>query len=192
MLADLVLPTLDAGDEKIFIKINRPHPSIKYDQMIEGLIEFKNDFKGQFWVEIMIMKDINDTPEALEKIKQKLDLINPDRIDINVPIRPPAESWVKVPDKSVLELIKEVFEDYNDISLPEHGKFNVSTTDLSRELLNIIERHPMHQEQIIETFLSEEISEEYIIQELTRLETENLVLKSIHENKIFWKLKPGD
>lgn len=192
MLADAVLPTLDAGDEKMFIKINRPHPSIKYDKMIQGLIEFKQKFEGQFWVEIMIMKDINDTREALEKIKQKLDKIKPDRIDINVPIRPPAESWVKIPDKSVLNLIKEVFKDYNDITFPEQGKFSISSTNFSRELLSIIERHPMTQEQIIETFLSEEATEDIIIQELTSLESKNLIHKSIHQNKIFWKLKPGD
>ena len=34
LFSDVVLPTLDAGDEKLFIKINRPHPSIKYEKII--------------------------------------------------------------------------------------------------------------------------------------------------------------
>ncbi|MFX0070757.1 MAG: radical SAM protein [Candidatus Hermodarchaeota archaeon] len=54
--ADVVLPTLDAGDEKLFIKINRPHPSIKYDLYVQGLIDFRKEFRGKFWLEIFLMK----------------------------------------------------------------------------------------------------------------------------------------
>ena len=41
MLADVILPSLDAGDSKLFIKINRPHPSLKYNDIIQALIEAK-------------------------------------------------------------------------------------------------------------------------------------------------------
>ena len=61
--ADVVLPSLDAADEKSFIKINRPHPSIKFDMVIQGFIEFRRIFTGRFWIEIMIMKGINDSKE---------------------------------------------------------------------------------------------------------------------------------
>ena len=71
--ADVVLPTLDAGDEKSFIKINRPHPTIKYESVIQGFIDFKFFFKGEFWIEIMVMKGINDSKEELLKIKEKID-----------------------------------------------------------------------------------------------------------------------
>ncbi|GAJ18359.1 unnamed protein product, partial [marine sediment metagenome] len=101
MSADVVLPSLDAGDEKSFIRINRPHPSIKYEKMINGLKKFRSEFKGKFWIEIMIIKGINDSKEELLKIKEKIDLIKPDRIDVNVPIRPPVEKWVEIPDKTI-------------------------------------------------------------------------------------------
>ncbi len=188
MSADAVLPSLDAGDEKTFIRINRPHPSIKFNTMLQGLIAFRREFKGKFWVEIMLVKGINDSREELLKIKDLIDLIKPDRIDLNVPIRPPAEKWVKIPDKSLISLLNEIFGEYNNINFPEIGKFNVFSLDFEKELLNIIERHPMRQEQIIETFSSKELEKDSILQKLEQLKFQKKIKKISYSDKIFWKL----
>ena len=189
MLADVVLPSLDAGDEKSFIRINRPHPSIKYNSVIQGFIDFKKYFTGKFWIEIMIMMGINDSKEELLKIKEKIDFIMPERIDINVPIRPPAENWVKNPDKSVISVLNEVFYKYNNINLPEIGKFGFFSSDFEKEVLSIIERHPMRQEQILETFSSKELNKEQILNRLKQLELQKKVEKIIYLNNTYWKLK---
>lgn len=188
MLADVVLPSLDAGDGKLFIKINRPHPSIKYDNVIQGFIEFRKNYEGKFWIEIMIMKGINDSKNELLKIKQKIDLIIPDRIDINVPIRPPTEKWVKIPDKNITSLLNEVFGEYSDIHYPEMGKFYLYSSDFEKEFLSVVERHPMRQEQIIETFCSQNLNQEEIFQRLKSLEDRKMIEKITYNNKIFWRL----
>jgi len=188
MLADIVLPSLDAGDEKSFIKINRPHPSIKFNKVIQGFIDFKNNFKGKFWIEIMIMKGINDSKEELMKIKEQIDLIKPDRIDINVPIRPPMEDWVKIPDPSLIVILNEIFGEYNNINFPEIGKFSIYSLNFERELLRIIERHPMKQEQILETFLSENFDANKIMSSLNLLEKQKKIKKVMYNNQAFWRL----
>jgi wyosine [tRNA(Phe)-imidazoG37] synthetase (radical SAM superfamily) len=189
LLADVVLPSLDAGNEKFFIKINRPHPSIKFDEMIQGFLDFRKEFKGKFWIEIMIMKGINDSKSELLQLKEKIDLIMPDRIDINVPIRPPAEKWVEIPDKNILSLLNEVFGEYSDIHFPEMGKFYLYSTDFENEFLSIIERHPMRQDQIIKTFHSQHLSREEIIQRLKVLEDQKKIEKISYNRKIFWRLR---
>lgn len=189
MLTDIILPSLDAGDEKSFLKINRPYPSIKYDHVIQGLIDFKRKFKGQYCIEIMLMKGVNDSKEELLKIKEKMDLIKPDRIDINVPIRPPTENWVKIPTKNVLSLVREIFGKYYDITYPEKGKFGTFSLDFEKELITIIERHPMRQEQIVETFASDNLKKEAILNKLNTLESEKKIRKIVYNNQIFWKLK---
>jgi wyosine [tRNA(Phe)-imidazoG37] synthetase (radical SAM superfamily) len=189
MLVDVVLPTLDAGDEKLFIKINRPHPSIKFERMIQGYIDFRKKFRGKFWIEIMLMKGINDSKIELLKIKEKLDLIKPDRIDINVPIRPPTESWVQIPDKSVIPILDDVFRKYNNINYPERGNFNVLSSNFEIELKNLIERHPMKQEQIIETFCSQTFNEQDILIQLDILASKNKIKKVIYNDQTFWKFK---
>ncbi len=188
LVADAVLPSLDAGDEKSFVKINRPHPTIKLDSVIQGFIDFRNVFKGKFWIEIMLMKGINDSKEELLKIYEKIDLIKPDRIDINVPIRPPVEKWVEIPDKTIISSLNEIFKDYNNINFPEMGTFNIYSSNFEKELLSIIERHPMRQNQIINTFYSNNFNQEKILNRLKKLEFNKKIKKMIYDNQIFWKL----
>jgi len=186
--ADVVLPSLDAGDEKLFIKINRPHPSIEYEKTIQGYIDFRKEFNGKFWIEIMLMKGINDSKEELLKIKNKLDLIKPDRIDINVPIRPPTESWVQIPDKNIIPILNDVFGEYNNITFPERGIFSVFSSNFEIELKNLLERHPMRQDQIFETFSSKKFNEQDLLLQLNSLASQNRIKKVIYNNQTFWKL----
>ena len=188
---DTVLPSLDAGDKKLFLKINRPHPSITYEEMIQGFIDFNKKFEGEFWIEVMLMRGINDSREELLKIKKKLDLINPDRIDINVPIRPPVEKWVKIPEKSTLSILKDIFIDYNNINFPEVGKFRIYSSNFENEVLSILERHPMRQDQIIETFSSSNFDENEIISLLKKLKSQRKIIDTLYNKQIFWKLNIG-
>ena len=187
LLADVVLPTLDAGDEKAFIRINRPHPSIKYQNMVQGLIDFNELFTGKFWIEVMVMRNINDSVEELRKIKGKLDQIRPDKIDINVPIRPPAEPFAKIPDKEVISRLNKIFKNYNNINFPEEGHFSLHSKDLKHELVSILERHPMREDQIIKTFMNKEIKQDDINDILIHLESMRKIKKYFYENKIFWR-----
>jgi wyosine [tRNA(Phe)-imidazoG37] synthetase (radical SAM superfamily) len=184
--SDVVLPSLDAGDERNFIKINRPHRSIHFDKMIQGLIDFKETFKGKLWIEVMLLNGINDTKTELLKIKEKIDLIKPDRIDINFPIRPPTEHWVKIPDINVFSILNDIFKDYSNINYPEKGFFKTYSNDFEYELLSIIERHPMRQNQIIETFSY--LNHNEIISLLYKLESQKKIKKMMYNKKLFWKL----
>ncbi|MFX1569170.1 MAG: radical SAM protein [Promethearchaeota archaeon] len=188
MISDLVLPSLDAGDKKTFVKINRPHPSLQFKNIIQGFKNFKKVFNGQFWIEIMLVRGINDSKEELVKIKEKIDLINPDRIDINVPIRPPVEKWVEIPDKNTLSILNEVFVDYSNINFPEEGKFRIYSSNFEEELISIIERHPMRQDQIIETFSSPTFTKNEIISRLKQLKFQKKIKDTYYINQIFWKL----
>ena len=188
MYSDVVLPSLDAGDETSFIKINRPHPSINFDNLIQGFIDFRKIFEGKFWIEVMLMKGINDTKEELLKIKEKLDLIKPDRIDINVPIRPPVEKWVKIPDKNIISLLNAIFGDYTNIFFPEEGTFKIYSSNFENEVLSILKRHPMRQNQIIETFSSSGFSKDVVISNLKKLKSENKIKEISYNKQIFWKI----
>jgi len=186
--SDLILPSLDAGDKRSFLKINRPHPSITFNQLIQGFIDFKKIFQGKFWIEVMLMKGVNDSKEELLKIKKNLDLINPERIDFNVPIRPPVEKWVKIPDQSLLSILNQIFINYSNINFPEEGKFSIYSSDFEKEVLSILERHPMRQDQIIDTFSSRKFNKEKIITQLKKLRSQNKIKKIYYNEQIFWKL----
>ncbi|MCD6227858.1 MAG: radical SAM protein [Candidatus Omnitrophica bacterium] len=84
---NLVIPSLDAPNQEIFQKINRPHSLITLDKVVKGLIEFRKEYKGKIWLEIMLVKGINDKEEFAYQFKKKIYKINPDRVQINTPIR---------------------------------------------------------------------------------------------------------
>jgi len=187
-LADVILPSLDAGDNKNFIRINRPHPTLNFDRIINGLVDFRKNYEGKFWIEVMLIKGINDSKGDLTKIKEKIDLIKPDRIDINVPIRPPTEQWVSIPDKEIIFLLKDIFGKYYDMNYPEFGEFDIYSTNFEQEFLAIIQRHPMRQDQILETFSTPYFTELDVTMNLKSLESKGIIKKWLYNDQIFWKL----
>jgi wyosine [tRNA(Phe)-imidazoG37] synthetase (radical SAM superfamily) len=136
----------------------------------------------------MIMKGINDSKEELLKIKEKVDLIQPDRIDVNVPIRPPTENWVRIPDQDIIPILSDVFGDYNNINFPEQGNFGVFGPEFEVELKNLLERHPMRLEQILKTFCSKKFNEKDLLQQLNILAAQNKIKKVVYNNQTFLKL----
>lgn len=119
--ADVVLPSLDAVTKLTFERINRPARNLKIEEIIEGLREFRNEFSGEIWLEVMLVKDVNDT-EA-EQIARAVQLIGPDRVQLNTVVRPPAEPVLPM-DESEMMSILGVFDDAEiipdwDWSVPE-------------------------------------------------------------------------
>ena len=194
-IPDVILPSLDAGTPEIFRKINRPHPTISFQKMIEGMTKFRNMYSGQIWMEYMAVSGLNDTVEELQHIRKYLQQINPDRVYVNVPIRPPAENWVKIPSQERLTQIREILIDVVEIIPPETGKFQVISKDISflkNELVQIIKRHPMRLEQLEELLKQNEIKNPLLI--IKELEEAGLINQLNYQNNIFFissELKMG-
>jgi wyosine [tRNA(Phe)-imidazoG37] synthetase (radical SAM superfamily) len=106
---DLIVPSLDAADPEIFRKIDRPHESISLDKVIQGLVALRKEFKGKIWLEVMLIAGINDDPQHIEKLNEYIKLINPDRIQLNSPVRSTAENDVQPVEKNKLAAIRAVF-----------------------------------------------------------------------------------
>lgn len=151
MKADIVLPSLDACNENMFTRINRPSRSINYKNMIEGLIEFSKHYSGQLWLEIMLVKGYNDSVDNLIDFKKILSKINYDKLYINTPVRPPAESFVKKVDPEKMELAVEMLEGISIDQLVSEGFYSEIEDDVEA-VVSIIKRHPMNQFEIV-TFL---------------------------------------
>jgi GTPase len=106
--ADLIIPSLDAVTTEIFRKIDRPSGDISINDIINGLIELRKEFKGKFWLEIMLVKGINDDLPHIKSLKEAVDKINPDKIQLNSPVRSTAEDNILPVDKKKLEKFKEI------------------------------------------------------------------------------------
>ncbi|EOD00495.1 radical SAM protein [Caldisalinibacter kiritimatiensis] len=145
--ADIVLPSLDAANEENFKKINRPYGKIKYSEVVEGLRKFSKNYKGELWIETMIIKDINDKEKDFIEFKSILNTMEYDRLYINTPVRPPAEDYVKEPSKEVIEKAVKILGGISINSLLSEG-FYSRVKDDYEAIKTIIKRHPMNQYEI--------------------------------------------
>jgi wyosine [tRNA(Phe)-imidazoG37] synthetase (radical SAM superfamily) len=92
---------------------------------------------------------VNDGREEIEKFKGVIEKIQPDRVQLNTPVRPPAEDFAFPLTLAQLEEIRERLGDKAEIvsefAAPAGDKFN-SVKD--SEILNLIKRRPCTAEDI--------------------------------------------
>jgi len=129
--------------------VGRPHPSLKIEEIISGLIQFRKQYLGQIWLEVVFCRGINDDKKEIDKLKGIIESIGPDRVQLNTPVRPPAEEFAYPLTSTQLEEIRETLgngaEIISEVAAPLGEEFDfVKDT----EILNLIKRRPCTTEDI--------------------------------------------
>jgi len=151
--ADAVLPSLDAGSPGLFRRIARSHLACTFDRLKDGLIAFRQGYTGKLWLEVMLVGGVNDSEPALDDIASAASLIEPDEIHIGVPTRPPAETWVRSPDKQALMRAGTILGRVARVVYPTGGESLAGVeTDDPDALIDIITRHPMRLDELVRCF----------------------------------------
>ena len=102
--ADFVMVKLDAHSQDLFVKINQPVKTIKLDKIIEGIKQFKKNFRGRLALQVMFVKENKEFAKEIARIAKG---INPDEIQINTPLRP---CRVRPLPREELNMIKKHFK----------------------------------------------------------------------------------
>ena len=141
--ADVVIPSLDAGDEETFEKINRPHKDISTENLIAGLCRFRDEFAGRLWLEVFLVEGINTDSRQIAEIKEAIRQVRPDKIQLNTAVRPTAERSVKRLDAKKLRAIAgelgekcEVVTDFSPGRCGEHIERG------AKDVLSMLKRRP--------------------------------------------------
>lgn len=113
--ADLVIPSLDAGSQEVFERVNRPCAELKIDDIIAGIEAFSSNFGGRLWMEVMLVKGVNDCEAELAMISSALRGINAEKIQLNTVERPPAEPSAKPLTQDEMERIRSYFDERAEI-----------------------------------------------------------------------------
>jgi len=95
LAADLIIPSLDAGGEDTFHAVNRPAGDVTFEKMVEGLVALRRDYRGPIWLEVFLVDGLTTGENEIRRIRQYVDLIQPDRIQLNTVDRPAAEPHVR-------------------------------------------------------------------------------------------------
>ena len=141
--ADLLLPSLDAGDDAMFRHINRPCRELTLDRVVDGLVQLREEYTGPIWLEVLLLRGVNAIDNELLKIKALADRIRPDRIQLNTAVRPTAEEYAETVTKQEMkrqcQLLGPTAEVIADYSALEGEKDFEATED---ELLAMLRRRP--------------------------------------------------
>jgi len=108
--ADVVLPSVDSVLEKGFKLINRPHNSLKLDDILSSLLKFRKEYKGAFWAEVFICPGMNDTDEELKALRDYLLKLSPDKVQVNSLDRTGTEKWVRPMNSDELKKVLNAFK----------------------------------------------------------------------------------
>lgn len=187
MEANLVLPSMDAYDEKSFKAINRPYGTIRFGDVVEGLQSFSARYEGQLWIEIMLVKGMNDSEEALKAFKGMLEDLRYEKAFINAPVRPPAESFVQPPEDDVIERFARELGAYSINHLTD-SDFSSGMKDDFEAVISIISRHPMNQHEIA-SFVKSRGGDAHAI--LMRLDDDDGIDKLRYKGYITYRMSKG-
>jgi len=186
--ADLVLPSLDAATDQAFRKINRPLRNFTIDQYIQGLIDFRKEFKGKIWLEVLILPGHNDDPDNIQALKEVLLEIKPHRIQINTLDRPGAVDGLRAASGIELEQIAEHLEmEQVEIIASPKDRQDVKSyrTDVESVILETLSRRPCTLEDL-EKILGLHINE--INKYLGTLEESGVIETTMQERGVFYQL----
>ncbi len=142
--ANLVIPSLDAATEDSFKKINQPHHSVTFEKMVTGLLDFRKQYKGKIWLEIMLVKGINDSKKEVELFRAITAKGAFDKIQLNTVVRPPSDANAVPLSIDRLREIKN-FLGKNCEIIPEfkREKQEESIKENKKRILELLKRRPV-------------------------------------------------
>ncbi len=145
MKADLVIPSLDAGDEDLFNYVNRPHKNISFDLMVKGLIDFTRQFSGGVWLEVLLISGVTGMAPEAKKIAAWAEKIGAEKVQLNTVERPAVEDFACAVEKKQMEKLAGFFPGMVEIiggaqsaNIAEETSMDTAAEDI----LNLLARRP--------------------------------------------------
>ena len=206
MAADIVIPSLDAARQESFRKVNRPAKcSADLETIIRGIADFSRKFSGEIWLEILLVENINDTPEDITALQEAISRIRPTRVQLNTVARPPYESFAKpLTRKRMEEIREEIAKGYDnpvdilagskESEVPESGKGRdesaeiVSPAKVEAGISEMLLRRPCTASEIAVTL---NMNSEHAAEILKDMENRGRLTVKIHGGKKYYRTVAG-
>jgi len=145
--ADWVSLKVDAVDEALWRKINRPHRQLALMEILNGVLAFRKQYTGELVTESMLVAGEN-MRGAVDLLCDFLLELQPFRAYLSIPTRPPAEDSGVAPSPEALQELLQISA--GRVSFiewlfdTETGDF-VSTGNLEDDILSIVAVHPLRE-----------------------------------------------
>jgi wyosine [tRNA(Phe)-imidazoG37] synthetase (radical SAM superfamily) len=204
--ADIVIPSLDAARPESFRKVNRPAKcSEDLATIIKGIAEFSHGFTGEVWLEVLLVDNINDTPEDIDALKNAIESIAPTRVQLNTVARPPYESFARPLSRKKMEGIKDeikksfdgdvdILAGSKETERADKGKGRIEASDkvslkhAEEEIFEMVSRRPCTAAEIAGTL---NLVADHILEILVDMESRGYLIAKIHGDKMYFRAAKG-
>ena len=187
--ADIVVPSLDAVPAPVFRRVNRPHAALDNRRIIDGLVRFREEFRGELRLEIMLVKGINDSPADVRALEAAVARIRPDRIELNTVVRPPADRSARPHGPAALAKIRARLGPKAAVVAAFAGKKQAPAAgSLERSILATVGRRPQTAADIA---LALGRHRDEVLKALTSLLRRRRVRTLAHGNETYFSKRPA-
>lgn len=142
--ADLVVPSLDSVTST-FYEVNRPVQALDVELIIEGLRKFCEEYKGKIWLEIMLVRGINDDLPGIMQLSDVVTKLKVNKIHLNTVVRPPAEDFARPLSEEEMKSILKFFDERAEI-IADFDKLTLSGSHvpetIEEEIVSVVRRRP--------------------------------------------------
>jgi len=194
--ADIVIPSLDAARQESFERVNQPAKELDLEKIIAGLALFTREFKGEVWLEILLVRDMNDSLEDLQALQEAVRRIDPTRVQLNTVARPPMDERARpVSPEKMRQAAAMMAEGYNgqvDILVDfqamaqnEAARVQNQSALLGREIAALLQRRPCPLMEIDKALFIND--SQLTLACLQSLMADGRVEKTVHNGKEFYQ-----
>ncbi|MFP3937742.1 MAG: radical SAM protein [Phycisphaerae bacterium] len=185
--AHLVVPSLDAGNEGMFCAINRPHESIPFDRMLEGLVQLRSEYRGLYWLEVFLLAGHNAIDSEIDRLVECVERISPDRVQLNTATRPTAEDYAVMVDRRRMEEIASRFDPAAEVIADYRGVHASGEFEAGRDgVLEMVSRRPCTLDDIADGL---GMHRNEAVKYLEDLDAAGLIEKRYTGGKLFYSAK---
>jgi len=190
--ADLIKVSLDAPNDKILKKINRPHHNINFQNNLDGLKQLLRNFNGRVWLEIMLIKGLNDGIDEVNEFKNIIDDIGIvgngiEKIHLNTSVRPTGGKNVLIPDHKRLLKIREILGKKTEII--QYSKVELQTKhrdNLENDIVELVKRRPVSAKDISDSL---EVNLNEVIKSLRELLIKDKIKNKVYNNSKYYYIE---
>ena len=141
--ADLVIPSLDAGNERLFKYVNRPDQALSFDGVVGGLEAFAGGYPGRVWLEVFVLGGVTAVNEEIDRIARIATRLGVEKIQLNAVARPPAEDFAfSVPGERLLELSRAFISPCEVVTGKPRGVPDPVHSATDEDILSLLRRRP--------------------------------------------------
>lgn len=155
-MADWVSLKVDTVSEGVWLRVNRPHHSLKLEAILQGMADFIRGFNGELVTETMLTRSVNDSISELSKVAEFLVTLKPATAYLAVPTRPTAERAEIVSESAINTAYQVLTGKITKVEnlIGYEGNAFACTGNVPEDILSITSVHPMKEEAVTELLKS--------------------------------------